>query len=412
VAKPVEPNPQHTETATVGETAGSRPKSATRALGRNVYAFGATSLLNDTASEMAYWILPAFLASIGAGPAKLGIIEGIAESVASFVKLFSGYIADRTPRRKPIVFAGYAVANAAKPLLAIATQWWHVLLIRFSDRFAKGMRGAPRDVMLAESTPKEKLGGAFGLMQAMDSAGAILGPLIALWLLPSLGFRGLFWIAAIPGALCLIVLAVFVRETRHERSRTELPKFSPANLPGSFYYVLVAVTLFSLGNSSDMFLVMRAQTIGIPPAHAPLLGLAFNATYTAASWPFGRLSDRSSKRVMAAAGYLVYAGTYAVFAAAPSRPAIWAMMATYGLFYALTNPVLRALVAETVAPEARGRAFGLFFFITSIAMLLASIVTGELWKHYGPQLPFYASAGLAVTAAIMLLVKRPEAMHV
>jgi MFS family permease len=170
---------------------------------RNVYVFGVTSLLNDTASEMAYWVLPAFLVSIGAGPAQLGVIEGIAESVASFANLFSGYLADKFPKRKALVVGGYFVANAAKPLLALATSWSQVLVIRFADRFSKGMRGTPRDVMVAESVPESGIGSAYGLIQAMDSAGAIAGPLIALWLLPFYGMRKVFWFAAIPGLLCV-----------------------------------------------------------------------------------------------------------------------------------------------------------------------------------------------------------------
>src|ERR1700730_1629311 len=181
---------------------------------RNLYAFGITSFLNDTASEMAYWVLPAFLISLGAGPAQLGVIEGIAESVASFSKLFSGYLTDRLARRKPLVVAGYFVANAVKPLLALATAWWHILLIRFTDRFAKGVRGAPRDVMVAESVGKQRLGSAYGLIQSMDSAGAIAGPLAALVLLARYGIRGVFWAAAVPGALCVLVAQFGVREVK------------------------------------------------------------------------------------------------------------------------------------------------------------------------------------------------------
>ena len=172
---------------------------------RNLYVFGATSFFNDTASEMAYWIVPAFLLSLGAGPAKLGLIEGVAESVSSFAKLFSGLLTDRVRQRKPLVVFGYTVANVLKPALAVTTAWWQVLLVRFGDRLAKGVRGAPRDVMLAESVPREKIGSAFGLLQAMDSAGAIAGPLLALWLLVHLSFRGVFWTAAVPGAIAILV---------------------------------------------------------------------------------------------------------------------------------------------------------------------------------------------------------------
>jgi MFS family permease len=383
-------------------------------LQRNVRIFGLTSLLNDTATEMAYWILPAFLISLGAGPAALGLIEGIAESVASFAKLFSGMLADRVARRKPVVVTGYAVANAVKPFLALATVWWQVLLIRFCDRLAKGVRGAPRDVMVAESVREKNVGSAFGLLQAMDSAGAFVGPLAALLLLGAgWSMRGVFWVASVPGLLCVIVVAMLVRETG-ERTRTSRPASrSPGSstiqtslLPPSFYYLLAAVALFSLGNSSDMFLILRAQTIGIPVRHAPLLGLAFNLTYTALSWPAGRLSDRTSRQNIAAAGYVIFAVVYLVFAAAPSRAAIWGAMAFYGCYYALTQPVLRAMVVDEAPREARGRAFGIFYFVTSLTTLAASVLAGELWKHAGPQSTFRLSAILAMVSALLLLFAR------
>jgi MFS family permease len=374
---------------------------------RNVRVFGLTSLLNDTASEMAYWVLPAFLVSIGAGPAQLGIIEGIAESVASFVKLFSGVVADRFPRRKPLVVLGYLVANAAKPLLALTSSWWHVLAIRFADRFSKGMRGTPRDVMVADSVARSSIGSAYGFIQAMDSAGAIAGPLLALWLMPSYGMRGIFWFAAIPGLLCVLAAQFGIREPKVEDRR----QFSASqaligwrNFPRGFYAVLLAVTLFSLGNSSDMFLVLRAEDVGISPAQAPLMGLAFNTVYTLCSWPAGKISDRVSRRMLAASGYVVFAMVYFVFAAAPSRMAIWIAMSGYGLFYALTNPVLKALIVDAVDEDSRGRALGLYYFTTSIAILVASLITGSLWKYFGPQVPFFVSAATALVAAILLLL--------
>jgi MFS family permease len=394
---------------------------------RNVYAFGATSFFNDTASEMAYWVLPAFLASIGAGPDKLGLIEGIAESIASFAKLFSGLLADRVERRKPIVVSGYFVANAVKPLLSLVTAWWQVLLVRFADRLAKGVRGAPRDVMLTESVPKEKVGAAFGLLQSMDSAGAIAGPLLAIWILRDHGLRDVFRFALIPGAISMLIAFFFIREKGKVRTPHTAADFKPepdaarldsptingataaqpgmnknTGLPASFYYVLVVIALFSLGSSSDMFLVLRAQGAGIAPMYAPLLGLVFNVTYTAMSWPAGKLSDKFSRRTVAAAGYVVFAGVYFAFALAPSRAALWGAMATYGLFYALTAPVLKALVSDTVRPELRGRAFGIYYFVTSIATLAASLVTGELWKTLGAPVPFYFSSALAVVAAALL----------
>jgi MFS family permease len=403
---------------------------------RNVYAFGLTSLLNDTASEMAYWVLPAFIASIGAGPAQLGIIEGVAESVASIAKLFSGYLADRVSHRKPLVVGGYVVANAVKPLLALVSSWWQILGIRFADRFAKGIRGTARDVMVAESVDSSRIGSAYGLIQAMDSAGAIIGPLAALALIGHFGMRGVFWAAAVPGTLCILVAWLGIRETHCADGKSSVGTLgavddqhcdAPARppilsaqgasaastlrvrLPAGFYYVVSVVTLFSLANSSDMFLVLRAQSIGIPATHAPLLGLVFNITYTLLSWPAGKLSDRFSRSTIAAAGSFIFAIVYFVFALAPSRLAIWTTMAFYGLFYSLTNPVLKALIVETVAPEVRGRALGIYFFLTSVTTLLASVITGELWKVYGAQIPFYFSAAIAAVSAVLLLLRRERA---
>ena len=395
---------------------------------RNLYAFGLTSFFNDTASEMAYWVLPAFLASLGAGPAKLGVIEGIAESVASLAKLFSGYLADRWTRRKPLVVAGYIVANAVKPLLAVVTWWGQVLAIRFVDRFAKGARGTARDVMVAESVSRERMGSAYGLIQAMDSAGAIAGPLLALWILErGHGMRAVFWMAAIPGTLCVVVALLGIRETKHAVSGTEPPlraeladehrdlvstsRFgnasipsAPARLSRTFYYLLFTVGLFSLGNSSDMFLVLRAENVGIPVSLAPLLGLVFNLTYTLSAWPAGRISDRMSRRTVAALGYVVFAVVYFSFAKARSSTVIWAAMSFYGLFYALTAPVLKALVVDTVATEVRGRALGIYFSVTSVAALLASVIAGEVWKVFGAQVPFYVSSGMALASAMLLLL--------
>jgi MFS family permease len=415
------------------------PQPLAQSTPRNIYAFGLTSFLNDTASEMAYWVLPAFLASLGAGPAQLGIIEGIAESVASFAKLFSGYVTDKVPHRKPIVVGGYFVANAVKPLLALVSAWWQILGIRFSDRLAKGVRGTARDVMVAESVDNTNLGSAYGLIQAMDSAGAIAGPLLALAVIGRFGMRGVFGAAAIPGALCVIVAGLGIREVHRpgnpvagERPNAELQRPPAAaklrsawtgegasphpnstrksewlpKLPGGFYYVLAVVTLFSLGNSSDMFLVLRAGNIGIPASQAPLLGLVFNIMFTLFSWPAGKFSDRFSRSAIAAAGYFVFAIVYFVFALAPSHLAIWLTMAFYGLFYALTNAVLKALVVESVAMDVRGRALGIYSFFTSVTTLLSSVITGALWKVYGPAVPFYFSAGIATVSAIALLAHR------
>jgi MFS family permease len=231
-------------------------------------------------------------------------------------------------------------------------------------------------------------------------------------LLARYGIRTVFLAAAVPGALSVLVAILGIRETNRQKSASETktvqeikrPASPSAALSSSFFFVLAAVTVFSLGNSSDMFLVMRAQSIGIGVKLAPLLGLVFNLTYTLGSWPAGWFSDHFSRRWIAASGYVIFAAVYFVFGRAPSMLAIWITMAVYGIYYALTQPVLKALVVETVASDIRGRALGFYFFATSVATLAASLITGELWKHFGPSIPFYASAGLAVVSAAMLAV--------
>jgi len=399
-----------TKSAKCSETMASESSERRPSVARETYAFGLTSFFNDTATEMAYWVLPAFLTSLGAGPAQLGLIEGVAEGAASLAKLFSGYVTDRISRRKPLVVGGYAVANAIKPILGLTTAWWQILLIRFADRVAKGLRGAPRDVMVAEAVGKENLGSAYGLIQSLDSAGAIAGPLAALFLLARYSIRIVFWAAALPGTLAILVAVFGIKEkgrtpamAQLEKTKAIQPKGSVA-LPTSFYVVVTAVTLFSLGNSSDMFLVMRAQSIGIRIVLAPLLGLVFNVTYTLGSWPAGWLSDHYSRHWIAAIGFFIFSAVYAVFGRAPSTLAIWIVMALYGLYYALSQPVLKALVVETVVWDMRGRALGIYFFVTSVTTLLASLITGGLWKRYGPSIPFYLSASMAFASAILLLV--------
>jgi len=410
----------------------------------NQIVFGITSLLNDTASEMAYWVLPGLLLTLGAGPAQLGMIEGVAEGVASGLKLWSGGLTDRLTKRKPLVVAGYAIANFAKPLLAFAGSWWHVFLIRFADRAAKGIRSAPRDVMLAESVAPQDLGSAFGLLQTMDTAGAILGPLIAMGLLLHWSLKTVLLAAAVPGILCVAIVSLFTRETRRSVSggyapdadphhdvspKADLSKIqpiaeadssaagaAPANTDGfsqRFYYLIFINTLFSLAGSSDMFLVLRAQENGMTLAQAPLFGLVFNITFTLFSWPAGKLSDKMPRRFLAAAGFLVYAIVYTIFAKAPSLFSLWSAMAFYGLFYALTAPVLKAMVVDAVTPQTRGRAIGIYSFANSVTVLLASVLTGWLWKIYGGMLPLALAAGLAfVSTGLMIFYREPSRANV
>jgi len=384
------------------------PKDSIR-LDRNVWMLSWVSFFNDTATEMSYWLLPQFLSAVlGAGPLAFGLIEGAAETVSSFGRLISGWVSDRWRRRKPLVAAGYTLANLVKPLLAIAQSWRQVFWIRFADRGAKGFRGAPRDALLADSVSPAHRGAAFGLRQAMDSAGAIVGPLGALLLLPWLGgnVRRVFWVAAVPGAISIFLAWMAVREVRPGAS--PLPDVNARRLshasdpPAKLLMILAAVAVFSLGNSSDLFLILRAQDLGVHARTAPALGLVFNLVYTLLSWPAGGLSDRLPRRWLVVLGYLIYAGVYLGFAMTHAARAVWMLFPLYGTYYALTEGVLKAWVSDLVPSVSRASVFGVLNWIVGVAALPASLLTGWLWQHYSPPVPFFTSALLALSAAGLL----------
>jgi MFS family permease len=372
---------------------------------------------------MSYWLLPQFLTGVlGAGPAAFGLIEGAAETVSSFGRLLSGYFSDRWRRRKPLVVTGYTVANLVKPLLAVTQTWRQVFWIRFADRAAKGVRVAPRDALIADSVSEIHRGAAFGMRQAMDTAGAILGPLSALALLPLFheNVRSIFWMAAIPGAVSVLLAWGAVREIRpHPRPELagavgqqprgagvqESIPLGTWNLTPETCLILCAVTLFSLGNSSDLFLVLRAQNLGMRPSLAPALGLVFNFVYAGLSWPAGKLADRIPRRWLVILGYVIYAGVYGIFAML-RRPAdwgIWALFAVYGIYYALTEGVLKAWIADLVPSARRGSVYGLLNWIVGLAAFPASLLAGWLWQHYSPATPFATSSILSLSAAVILL---------
>jgi MFS family permease len=388
------------------------PSPGASGLPPNVRALGWVAFFNDTATEMSYWLLPQFLVSVlGAGPMVFGLIEGAAETVASFGRLISGFLADRLRRRKPLAAAGYTVANLAKPLLALAQSWPQVFWIRFADRASKGFRAPPRDALIADSVPAAHRGAAFGFRQAMDSAGAVVGPLAAVILLPLfLGdVRKIFWVAALPGLASILLVWFAVREVRPPASRgaaTGVKRgiaeaFREKNW--RLLIVLAAVAIFSLGNSSDLFLVLRAQNLGVAAALAPLLGLVFNVFYTALSWPAGKLSDRMPRRALIVAGYLVYAGVYFGFARSTSPLMVWPLFALYGLYYALTEGVLKAWIADLVPSQSRASVFGVFNWVVGVTVFPASLLAGWLWDRYSPATPFLLSSVLTVLAAGLLL---------
>ncbi|MBI4514877.1 MAG: MFS transporter [Deltaproteobacteria bacterium] len=369
-----------------------------------VVVLGLASLLNDTSSEIIYPLLPAFLSSVlGAGPAFIGLIEGVAESTASLLKLFSGWLSDRWQRRKPLVVSGYGVAAAVRPLIALSTHPWHVLVIRFLDRTGKGIRTAPRDALLADASSPADLGRSFGFHRGMDHAGAVLGPLLAWALLWFLGgnYRAVFALAALPALAAVVVLAVAVSEPRSHAPRAPVTlRFT--DLGPEFLRYLGVVLIFTLGNSSDAFLLLRAQQLGVPLGQLPLLWAALHAVKTASSVPGGTLSDRIGRRRVIGLGWLLYAGVYAGFSAAEGPVAAWLLFCVYGLFFGLTEGAERALVADFVAPEHRGAAYGLYNLAVGIAALPASLLMGGLWSLAGAPAAFGFGALMALLAAVLL----------
>ena len=372
-------------------------------LPRPVIALGLVSLFNDTAGDMISPLLPAFVASMGGGPEILGLIEGLADAVASFLQLASGYLADRIGRLKAITMTGYLIASIARPLLAFATAPWQILLARFGDRLGKGVRGAPRDRLIADATPAELRGRAFGYHRAMDNAGALVGPVIVYGMFAlGLGTRTVFAWTAAPGLFSLLVLGGGVREVEPPASNSAF-EFGIPETPG-FRRLLTAIFVFTLGSSSDSFLLWRARDAGIPTICAPLLWLVLAFVKVASSTPGGSLSDYWGRRKTIISGWLLYAVVYLGFALASAQWHIWLLFAVYGLFSGLTEGAERALVVDLVSDEWRGRALGAYQAATGIALLPASVTFGVIYQYAGAKPAFILGAVLALTAILILSV--------
>jgi MFS family permease len=384
-------------------------------LHRTVRALGLVSLLTDASSEMIYPLLPAFLTgTLRAGPAFLGVVEGLAEAVAAVLKLVSGRLADRLPRRKPLVVAGYSLSSLVRPLVALATAPVQVLAVRLLDRVGKGVRSAPRDALVAEVVPRGERGRAFGFQRAMDHAGAMVGPLLAsAALVATRDLRVVFALAAIPAALAVATLVLGVREDPRRsasspRRATVLAGAGSDSIEPGLRRYLGVLALFTLGNSSDAFLLLRAQDAGVALAAIPALWALHHLVKAAASTWGGDLSDRVGRRRVILAGWGVYALAYAGFAVAASPVAIVALFAFYGLFHALTEGTERALVADLAGEAARGRAFGLFHAVTGATLLPASLMTGFLWQRFGASAALSAGGAFAAVAALGLFLLVPE----
>jgi MFS family permease len=384
----------------------------------NVLWLSVASFLNDASSEMIYPLLPLFLTgTLGASAAFLGLIEGAAESASSLLKLASGWMADRTGRRKPLTVLGYSIAALARPLIAVAAVAWQVLAIRLADRVGKGLRTAPRDALLAESIPPEHRGAAFGLHRAADHSGAVAGPLLASALLLALDgdLRTVFGLAIIPGLLTVMVVAWKVRETAPAGfpAGGARPESAPAvprlrELGPVLPRYLGVLVLFTLGNASDAFLLLRAGQAGVPVALIPLLWGALHVSKAVFSIWGGRWSDRVGARRAIIAGWLVYAAVYAGFAVVDAAWQVWALFLVYGLFFGLTEGPEKALVARLAPAGLRGSAFGAYHAAIGLAALPASIVFGLVWQAFGAEVAFAMGAAIALAAALLLPLALPR----
>lgn len=377
-------------------------------LAKPVFILGIVSLLTDLSTEMIYPILPLFLANVlGASTAFIGLVEGIAESTASLLKVFSGWLSDKLNRRKELVLIGYGLSTIMKPFLAIVTTQWQFLGLRFADRLGKGIRGAPRDAMIADVTEASERGRSFGFHRAMDTVGAILGPGIAFLLIPlfSNSYRPLFLVAAIPAILAVALIIFGVREGRKAPLGAPTPEPVKTNgkkvpLTKEFILLLVIIGIFTLGNSSDAFLILRAQGVGVTIRHIPLLWLFFNLIYTLVSIPAGKLSDRIGRKHVILTGFFVYALCYAGFAFINSAWQAWVLFGIYGIYYGTTEGVLRAYIADIVPSNAWATSYGVFNFITGVLLFPANLLTGWIWKIAGPSAAFGIGSILALIAAL------------
>lgn len=403
----------------------------------SIYILGVVSLFNDMASEMIYPLIPVFIKSVlGLGASFIGIIEGVAESANSILKLFSGWISDKAKKRKVFVLAGYGLSNIIRPLIGIATSWGFLLGFRFADRVGKGIRTSPRDAMICDLAPENRRGYAFGFQRAMDHAGAVIGPLIAGFLMSVflLDMRKVFLLSYIPGAIVILLILFGVKEVKSSKLKesacaVEIPKkeeplLQPGEivkkepvlnvrdfkkLGGRFNYFLIILIIFALGNSTDAFLLLRASDLGIKTAYIPILWAAFHASKVLFSLIGGRVSDKAGRKILIIAGWVVYFLTYFGFAFADKSWQIWALFLFYGLFFGLTEGVEKALVGDMVQKESRGLAYGFYNLAIGISALPASLIFGFVWKAAGFKAAFIMGSLLALAAAVMLLfLKAPK----
>jgi MFS family permease len=387
------------------------PASAS-GLPHNIKVLGLASLLNDIASEMIFPLLPIFVTTVLGGTTfAVGVIEGVADSVASFLKLWSGGRSDQAGRRKGFVVFGYSIAAVVRPIVSFVIAPWQLLVIRTADRIGKGVRSAPRDALIADSTDGSNRGRAFGFDRAMDHVGAAVGPLLAagfLWLWPG-ELRTLFLLSIVPGALVLLLLLFGLREVAATEPPKEKVTLTLAPFGRNFRLLLVALFIFTLGNSSDAFLLIRARELGVPTFALPLLWCVFHVYKSIGNLFLGRAVDRYGARPFLFLGWLFYAAIYLAFALATSVWEAWLFFLAYALYYALTEPAEKTLVAQLAGRERKGLAFGWYNFALGVGTLPASLIFGALYERFGAVIAFGFGAALALAAALLILLVRPVA---
>ena len=397
-------------------------------LNPNVFFLGIVSLLTDVSSEMIFTLVPLFLANVLKTPFTIiGLVSGLSESIDAIFRIFSGWISDKVGKRKPMAVLGYSISTVAKPFMYLATSWGAVLGIRLSDRIGKGVRTSSRDALIADSVSAGERGKGFGLHRTMDTLGAVLGLAIAAiiiylvqgggWQLSRETYQWIVLIGVIPAVLAVLVLVILVcekgRKSPPGSSRPRLSVNRPtAGFDTRFKVFLVIMAIFTLGNSSDFFVILRAQNLGAPLIQVTLMLVLFNVTYAVTSLPAGMLSDRLGRRRVITLGWLIYALVYLGFALASELWQIWLLFAAYGIYYGLVEGVARAFVADLVVEEKRGTAYGLYHGVVGVTLLPASLLAGWLWQAYipigpfllgGPAAPFYLGAALAFVAMLGLL---------
>ncbi|MEG6566337.1 MFS transporter [Thermoanaerobacterium saccharolyticum] len=389
-------------------------------LSQNVFMFGFISLLNDLSSEITVRTLPLFLANVlGVKTSIIGLIEGVADSTATILKIFSGWFSDKVGKRKPLVVWGYALSSLSKPLFYFANSWPFVLILRFFDRVGKGIRTSPKDALIADSTEKENQGKAFGYSRAMDPLGAVIGLLIAAAVI-AFGSKGiidmtrsiyqkLVLIAAVPAIISVLLIIFFIKDYSPSGNKKGLPNLSLKGFDSQFKAFLVIIVVFTLGNSSDAFLILRAQQLGLSLFQIFIMLAMFNFVTSIVSIPAGILSDKFGRHRVIIAGWLVYGLIYLGFAFANVGWQVWILYTLYGIYYGATDGVAKALVADIVPSEKRGTAYGLYNAAIGVSALPASFIAGILWQNINPAAPFLFGSILSLCAMIsMAILVRPK----